>query len=81
MADIAYKVIFRPGRYKYMRNPVNESSFMIGRSDDGATIAFTFTENEAAHVCMALNLADAYITNQTDDQMDLLRKLDKLRTH
>jgi phosphoribosylaminoimidazole carboxylase (NCAIR synthetase) len=81
MAELVYKVIFRPGRYKYIRNPVNEASFMIGRDDDGTTIAFTFTENEAAHICMALNLTDAYITNQTEDQMDLLRKLAKLRTH
>ena len=81
MADIAYKVIFRPGRYKYQRNPVNDLAWNIGRSDDGKVIGFAFAENEAAHICLALNLADAYVTNQTDDQMDLLRKLAKLRTH
>ncbi len=81
MAELAYRVIFKPGRYKYMQNPINDLAWDIGRDDDGKVIGFAFSENEAAHICLALNLADAYITGTTSDQMDLLRKLQSLRTH
>lgn len=77
--DLVYRVTFRPGRYRYMLNPVNEGSYMIGRVDDGKMMGFAFTEEDAKHICLALNATDAIISGAGGDKMELLRALEKLR--
>jgi hypothetical protein len=76
---IVYKVAFRPGRYKFIKNPINDALWMIGREDDGSYIGFAFSENDASHICLALNLVDSYICGDTVAQMEMLMQLQKLR--
>lgn len=76
-------VKFRLGRYKYASSPetVNGQSWIIGREDDGEMIGFAFTEAQAQHICLALNLVDAHIRGRGEDKLRLLRELTKLQTH
>lgn len=82
--QLQYQVTFTPGLYRYYPNPTPKSpgardSFVIGRIDTQEIIAFTFTENEAKHVCLALNLVSHYIGGNTSEQGEILRALDKFR--
>lgn len=76
---IVYRVQFEPGRYKYRQNPINDLAWDIGREDNGTYIGFAFSENAAKHICLALNLVDAYIGGDTSAQTDLLKQLQRLR--
>jgi hypothetical protein len=76
---LVYRVQFEPGRYKYRQNPVNGLAWDIGTEDNGRYIGFAFSENDAKHICLALNLVDAYIGGNTSDQNELLKALQKLR--
>ena len=77
--SFSYRVQFTPGRYKVSRNPVNESSFMIGREEDGRIIGFAFNENDAMMICLGLNLADAQVSGDKAAQLALLREIEKLQ--
>lgn len=88
---ITYSVTFRPGRYKYVtaaemgmpQNPLmklhGKQAFIIGREDDGATVAFCFEEEEAKHICLGLNLLDAYITGNSAEQKTILAQFERLK--
>ena len=73
-----YNVRFLPGRYKVLP-PGPVKAWQIGREDDGTIAGFAFEENEAKHICLALNLVDAYISGDTSAQREMLQALGKLR--
>jgi hypothetical protein len=76
---LVYRVQFEPGRYLFRQNLVNPLIWDIGCTETGRFLAFAFTEDEAKHICLALNLVDAYIGGNTSDQSELLKALQKLR--
>lgn len=76
---LQYQVTFTPGQYKYAKNPNDPHSYIIGREDDGRIIGFAFREEDAKHICLALNLVDHYICGNTGPQMDILKALEKFR--
>lgn len=78
-----YHVRFRPGRFKYAPSNLpnlQQPTWIVGREDDGAMIAFVFDENAAKQICFALNLADAYLTGDTAARLSLTRELEKLHS-
>lgn len=83
--QLQYQVTFTPGTYRYYKNPTpptsisQKESWLIGRIDTQDIIAFTFTEEAAKHVCLALNLVHHYIHGNTSVQMDILKALEKFR--
>jgi hypothetical protein len=85
MSELVYTVKFRPDRYKYARSEargLQQPTWLIGRDDDaGTVVAFAFEEEAAKQICFALNLADAYITGDTNAKKNLLALLEKLKTH
>lgn len=88
---IQYRFTFRPGRYKYVDSAVTampqpavlqangQRCFLIGREEDGHTVAFTFEENEAMHICFGLNLIDAMLTGDTAAQKAIMSAMEKLK--
>jgi len=78
---ISYAVTFSPGTYKIWKNPVNPHAFMIGNEDTGHTVGFAFEENDAKHICLALNVVHAQITGNRKYELELMRELEKLKGH
>lgn len=77
-----YQVQFRPGRYNYVsRMGANGVVYMIGRTDDQSIIGWTFEEERAKHIVLALNLVDAYITHDTESEREIIKALGKMRGH
>jgi len=77
-----YQVKFLPGRYKYVKKMGdNGPVYMIGREDDGRIVGWAFEEEGAKHIALALNLVDAYVTQDTDSEREILKALNKLRGH
>lgn len=81
---LQYQVTFTPGLYRYYPNTTPRSasappSWVIGKIDTQDIIAFTFSENEAKHVCLALNLVNHYICGNTLEQTEILKALEKFR--
>lgn len=79
--EIVYNVSFRPGRYRWTRKEAAQPYYAIGRVDDGVVIGFAFSQQEAEHICLGLNLADAVISGNREDARALLKSLESLRTH
>ena len=78
-----YRVQFRPGRYRYVEHtgPSGRPIYMIGRADDGELIGWSFDEERAKHIMLALNLVNAYISHDTKEEREILVALNKLRGH
>jgi hypothetical protein len=77
---IVYSVKFAAGRYKVLPpGAMIEKAWTIGRDDDGVIIGFAFEEEQAKHICLALNLVDAYIGGDTTSQRDILKALERFR--
>lgn len=77
--SIFYSVKFKPGRYKIAPFPANRNVWTIGREDDGVMIGFATSENDAKHICLALNLVEAQINGFDTETIALLKSLEKLR--
>ncbi len=79
------RVKFQLGKYKFTLASNSgdgitaPKTWVIGREDTGATIAFTFEEENAKHVCLALGLLDSFATGDRQAQGEFLRAFDKLK--
>lgn len=90
VARVVYRVTFIAGRYKYVDSAVTgmpqtaaalggKRTFLIGRDDDGHVTAFCFEEDEAKHICLGLNLLDAFVTGDTDAQKAFLQQFERMK--
>jgi len=86
-----YRFTFRPGRYKYVDSAVTgmpqsavmtargSRCYLIGREEDGVTVAFTFEENHAAQMCFGLNILDALAKGDSNEVSTIMKQFEKLK--
>lgn len=86
---ISYQFKFVPGNFRYAKQTAHPMMAPVGAkpieywavfdTENDRVMCQTESENDAAHICLALELVSSYVRGDGTANREILQKLSKLR--